>query len=330
MTDIDCFIRRDVCPGCASTHFDIIYCRSFNDPAVFSYLQRFYQTSGRIEYKYLEGVQFILAECRECGLIFQQFVPTEFLSKKLYEEWIDPSMAHQRFLQGRNLLNQSRCAGEIMMLIHYFRRAPGDLTFMDFGMGWGKWCLMAKAFWCQVYGIELSDTRIENAKRLGIDTLAWEELPEHRFDFINTEQVFEHITYPLNTLQYLAKCLKPRGLIKISVPDGRDIKRRLRTNNWNAPKGTPDSLNLVSPLEHINCYRYRSIMRLAHEAGLERVKIPLRLQYAYSISWSRNEETVKSLIRPLLRDIFNLTTYAFFTPRQDAMNESNLPTSSDT
>ena len=86
-------------------------------------------------------------------------------------------------------------------LFSFFKKPPIELQFLDFGMGWGKWCQMAKAFGCQVYGLELSKARIKYASSLGISVLSNEELNHYKFDYINADQVFEHITNPKNTLQ---------------------------------------------------------------------------------------------------------------------------------
>jgi hypothetical protein len=105
------------------------------------------------------------------------------------------------------------------------------------------------------------------------------------FDFINTEQVFEHIAAPLDTLTMLAAALRREGLIKISVPDARDLKRRLNVMDWTAPYGSRNSLNDTIPLIHVNSFTHRSLVRMAQLAGLEPVNIPLRLQYIYATNW---------------------------------------------
>lgn len=66
--------------------------------------------------------------------------------------------------------------------------------------------------------------------------MSWEEIPQHQFDFINTEQVFEHIPKPLETLRYLKKALKTNGVLKISVPTANDIEQRLEIMDWKIPK----------------------------------------------------------------------------------------------
>ena len=202
---------------------------------------------------------------------------------------------------------------EILSVILYFKSKPSQISVFDFGMGWGKWCYMAKAFGCDTYGTELSETRIEYAKRNGIKVITWDEIPEYKFDFINTEQVFEHIPNPLDTLRYLRDSLKPRGLIKISVPNGKNIKKKIKIGDWMAPKGSKNSLNYVSPLEHINCYTRTSVIEMADHAGLVRVRLPLFLQIASAMPWNTPKRILKNIVIPFYRDLFGI--HLFFRRR---------------
>ena len=236
--------------------------------------------------------------------------------KKLYEEWIGPKTGLELQGEKRELDYHAGHAREIMMLVAHFNINPAKLHFLDVGMGWGKWCLMAKAFGCNIYGIELSRPKIEIGLSQGINMISWDELVRYSFDYINTEQFFEHVGRPLEILRYLRKSLKTNGLIKISVPDGADIKRRLNVSDWTAPKGTKNSLNAVSPLEHINCYNRSSIIKMAEIAGLQEVKIPIRLQYIYSTNWRPIREMAKNLLRPFYYNVLQKGTYLFFSHKQ--------------
>ena len=62
--------------------------------------------------------------------------------------------------------------------------------------------------------------------------------------------------------------------MRICVPDGNGSKAVLSKMDWEAAKGTTDSLNIVAPLEHVNCYTTQSLVILAKEAGLDWVYIP--------------------------------------------------------
>ena len=304
-------IKRESCPVCQSGNYKTIYSCGFLESPIKEYLESFYFSQGIIEFEYLEGSKFILDKCSNCGSIFQEEIPNDFLMKRLYEKWIDPQFWVKKE-QSQSFDYFARYAQEIMMIIMYFKTVPSKLAFLDFGMGWGNWCRMAKALGCDSYGYELSKSRIEYAKSQGIKVISLDEISSHSFDFINTEQVFEHIAEPLETLRFLKNSLKTKGLIRISVPDGGDIARRLKILDWTAPKDSRNSLNIVSPLEHINCFNRRSIIKMALIAGYEQVKMPLSLMYASSTNWIDARRALKNILIPLYRNVFSKGTVLFF------------------
>lgn len=125
------------------------------------------------------------------------------------------------------------------------------------------------------FGSELSASRIRNAERCGVDIVTWNDIPNCSFDFINTEQVFEHLGSPLEVLRHLKRGLSERGVIKISVPDRVGLRAKLRRMDWSAKKGSIYSLNKVAPLEHLNCFTRRSLFEMADLAGMSVVAPPL-------------------------------------------------------
>jgi SAM-dependent methyltransferase len=129
---------------------------------------------------------------------------------------------------------------------------------------------------------------------LGIDIIGWSDIPQERFDFINAEQVFEHISDPVPTLKHLVSALKPKGIVRINVPNGWDIERRLAKCDWDAPKGSRDSLNAIAPLEHINCFNKKALVVLAARAGLTLVSITPKIRMGPSLL----QFTVRDLLRP--------------------------------
>ncbi|MBZ0191406.1 MAG: class I SAM-dependent methyltransferase [Candidatus Kuenenia stuttgartiensis] len=304
------FVKRQLCPVCESEEYRRIYSCQFTKSPIKEYLESFYLPQGRIEFEYLGDSEFILNECNYCGLIYQEEIPNGFLMEKIYEEWINPAKSYEA---QQNTITDDYLSytQEVLTLITYFRTIPSQLKFLDFGMGWGIWCQIAKAMGCESYGTELSETRIEYVKSNVIKVINWKELPNHVFHFINTEQVFGHIADPLDTLRYLKKTMVPGGLLKISVPNGTDIKRKLKILDWTAPKGSRNSLNPVAPLEHINCFTHRSIITMADIAGFEQVKIPLSIQYCYAIHGKTFKQVLKNVLKPIYRNILNNGTYIF-------------------
>lgn len=301
------FSYREQCPACHSGLLKEIYRKPFDESPIREYLQSFY--SGGVEMEYLQNAAFHLCECGECRLIFQKEIPGDSLMQVLYEKWIDPEKMFLQHQKNDDLNLHAYYSQEISTIIQFLKQIPSALSFLDFGMGWGKWALMAKAFGCDSYGVEFSEDRIEHAKSKGVKVLHWEDIPNHRFDFINTEQVFEHLSHPLKTLCHLKDSLNENGILKISVPTANNITTRLKIMNWEAPKGTKLSLNPVAPLEHLNYFRRESMIKMADRAGMKEVVIPMSVQYRFTTNWSGARGIAKNIALPIYRNILKRQNY---------------------
>lgn len=303
------FVERTSCPACASTNHATMYAAAYEAKALTEYLQTYYE--GRAELEYLEGASFVLKTCGDCEAVFQAEVPGEVLSGRLYEHWISAEVSRSK-RERRALRYYAFHAQELMQIIAALNRPPGQLTCLDFGMGWGKWALLVKAFGCVSYGAELSEARVANAQALGIPMVTWDQMPTMRFDFINAAQVFEHLTDPRGTLQHLANSLLPGGLLRLTVPTAHDIRARLRTPDWNAPRDSRQDLHAVAPLEHINLFSRRALRLLGEAAGLRETTIPLRMQYAFATDWRGPVRIAKNLLQPLTRRFLPRQNHVFF------------------
>jgi len=278
---------------------------SYTEPPIREHLDAFYAPVGGVEHNFLAGANYILNECEECGLIYQEEVPNEGLMFKLYEKWLNPKKVLNHYKKHHDMGYFIGFIKEIINLITYFDTNPSELTFFDFGIGWGNWSYFAKGFNCDVYGNEISQTRVEHAKASGIKMIGWDDIPDYQFDFINTEQVFEHLSDPLDTLMHLKRGLKPGGIIKISVPNGSDIKERMKTWDWTADRfrgviRAEDSLNPVAPLQHINCFSRNALVKMATKASITPVPLPQKFSLGRPQVVSLKAK-VKGLIRTAYR-----------------------------
>jgi SAM-dependent methyltransferase len=275
------FIERNACPACKSINKEQLLKLRYDKAPVREYLNSWYSYKS-IDPDYLEGGHYTLNECGDCGLIYQEEILNESALVRLYNEWIDYEKVSERIRKTYSVRHYFNHVRVLVNAISYMGILPGALKVLDFGMGSGTWCHLVKGFGCDVYGAELSQQRIDYAE--GIKVIGYSEIPDRRFDFINTEQVFEHLAEPLEMLIYLKQSLTPDGIIKISVPEGADIGKRLkawdwerlkicdsteklqRINNiwyWEFPMGSGDenSLNAVAPLQHINCFHRGVLVR---------------------------------------------------------------------
>lgn len=307
------FETRNTCPACGSQHSTRLVSIPYSDPRVDRYLSNFYSSQGRYEPDWLEGAYYTLMRCEDCQLLYQQQVPNDALMERLYETWIDPQivLAEHRAASHRY---HAELFHEVLRVSRLQKRPLQDQKFLDFGMGWGTWAIMAGSLGIDSAGLELSASRIRHVQQFGVRILTPEDLQHERFTFINTEQVFEHLPQPLETLKLLTRALEPNGVIKISVPRVHDPARRIRLMDWEATKGQRNSLNFVAPLEHINYFRRDSVLRMAELAGLRQVHMSLRHEYVHApLVGEKWSTTLRNLARPFLRKAFE--NYFLFTPR---------------
>jgi SAM-dependent methyltransferase len=282
-------------------------CREpYASPRLQRYLTDFYGPQGTPEPQVLVEHDYVLRACEACGLVYQEWIPSEWFARQLYERWIDPDAAKRLHDEARGPAFRAQLLREIAALIDHFSRPA--LEVLDFGMGWGEWCLMAKALGCNAYGYEPSEARVIHGRRNGIATLHLDEIGAGRFDVIHTDQVFEHVPAPLETVRQLAGALRPGGLLKLSVPDGRGIASMLASPDWSVR-----ALNPVAPLEHVNCFTPRALRGLAAQGGLRPFEFSLRNRYAGILTSAQSGRArARALAAPLARHFLRERTNLWF------------------
>ena len=306
------FVERDRCPGCGGARGETLFECSYADDPIRSVVRGAYPTMTDADLASIGGDRYVLDRCARCGLVWQRFAPGPAILTKLYGSWSEPEQLHER---QDTLRHGQSYAQEVMLVLEHFGDPPSAISVLDFGSGWGRWPRMAAAFGCQAYGADLASDQTTWAEAQGVTMIDPEQLPAGRFHFVNTEQVFEHLADPGGTARVLAAALRPDGLLKISVPNAADLDRRLARGRWEAAKHTDDSLNIVHPLEHLNAFTVRALEVMAADAGLQRVKVPLRELYAASTNWRPPREFARNLVKPLVRN-YGSRTYLFFTRAQ--------------
>ena len=281
----------------------------YDAPPIRNFLETNY--SGPVDLVPLIGTTFAVDRCNACGLVFQKAIPSESLLADIYDRWISVS-SRERVRQTRQLADYRYLAGQVEFLIQFFKVKPCQLSLFDFGLGWAEWAAMARGYGCQVAGAELSRERVEYARSIGITMIDWEDIPNHKFHYINTEQVFEHLVDPRKTLELLARALHDKGLIKVSVPNGRGIEKRLKR----LPSMTSverDYLMPIQPLEHINCFDHSSLVELGRQVGLVPVRPRFRLLYNGASGWFEPKQAMRNLLRPIYRHVYPRSTFVYFT-----------------
>lgn len=255
------FIERPCCPVCGGTKNEELYAEPFAVGGTGEFLKDYYE--NRLDINRMGEALYVLSRCAECTLIYQRFVLAEEGLSDLYERAIDP----QASLAKRTTADESYARGlwiDSGYVMRFFsNRKPEQLDVLDFGMGWGHWCIGAKRHGYNVFGAELSDVRKDYALQNGVQLCTpLEKDDDQLFDFINTDQVVEHLMDPLIILRSLAGKLKKHGVIKIFVPNSPVDYRQVKAGRWRPAK------DAFHPLEHVNGFNRLSIDFLARRVGL--------------------------------------------------------------
>ena len=264
------FQKRLECPTCAEKqNIEELYCAPFLDSPIQEYLESFYISQGKVELEYLKSETFCLNQCGNCQLIFQSNLPNNDLLLRVYEIWIDPKYVYENIASKQPPSYFRKIRRQIQSIPKLTGLPPSETRVLDYSMGWGQWCEQAQKLGFTVEGTEYSPSRIAHAKKIGISVISEENLEASRYHFINAEQVFEHLSKPSETLEKLQRSLTKGGILRIAVPNGKNMKQLLKYPNWLAPKGHPQNLGPIAPLEHLNCFNHECLMTFGESKGLK-------------------------------------------------------------
>ena len=265
------FLVRNKCPVCSSSNFRNLVDKPYTDESIISFINSYYKK--RVDYELIKNNRYILSKCKNCRTIFQKQIFNSKATQLLYEEYISSlDSLNKRESSSFSYFNALiKDATKVTCLCErIFKKIPRKTNVLDFGMGWGHWLLAAKSCGLNVYGAEISKPRIEFAKKNGLDIInPFEKEYENFFHFINTDQVFEHLSEPRQIIHGLVKALKKGGIIKINVPYPTKsfLKIKLLKEKWKPSK------DAFHPLEHINAFNYKALCYLAKTCDLEPMKI---------------------------------------------------------
>ena len=303
------FVRRESCPLCRSGDVRTVYRSRFDEGPIGAFVHRYY----RIDPRLLSAAPYELARCQGCTLLYQAWVGDDRLLAELYGEWINESNRPDedplyRSIMARPL--ESRDAHEILVAATFLGVEPSKMRTLDYGMGWAMWARVASTLGCRSFGTELSPARVDFAREHGVTTLGEDEIAGQRFDFINTEQVMEHVTQLRPSLDRLASALRPGGILKISVP-AADHAAAIVESLRSGTVPSDEAIMPVQPLEHVNSFTRQALRRLASELGLEPVRPSIAQRYAFlrtpgAIGLVRPRNAAKELVRPF---------YQYWNPR---------------
>lgn len=266
----DLFVARDACPVCARADPATLFSAPYSDPRVHAHVMSHYCDQGTVNYALLGGIDFTIFKCGGCSLIYQRMAPTGRMLDVLYNQFIDPERLKRRELDRLTLDNFTEVGRRLGDLFGTIGKEPKDITLLDYGFGYGRWARVAAAMGARVYATEITPEKIAFARSIGVAILDESDLPNHRFDVVHAEQVFEHLADPASVFDMLAKCVAAGGVFKIAAPKQGRIEHLLKTRGFidyspfaRGFKGGMNDYQTIIPLEHVNSFCRKPIEVLA-------------------------------------------------------------------
>lgn len=258
------FETRPSCEICGHTTPKELYSEPFNAGKTYTFIGTYYK--GRVTPEAVSQGTYHLLQCPACNFVWQREVLDDAGMNKLYEEWICTQESLEKD-RTRSYDFRTAILHQVALIPFIFKRSPYDIRVLDFGMGWGSWCRAASSLGLKADGAELSQHRITHARGHGVSVQSDLFNTQEKYDFINTEQVFEHVKMPAELLKQLTAHLKENGVMRIAVPNGSRLFKARKKGIWKPRKDS------VHPLEHISSFTHQNLVLLAEQAGLKPVPL---------------------------------------------------------
>lgn len=259
------------------------------------FIESHFKTQGVVDWSLLEGTSFTLVECPQCALIYQAASPNDATLEAIYTQMIGSDFLEDHEQSLLTVSAFQEVAGELALLFRRLNKAPSQVTFLDYGFGYGRWARVARALGATVYATEIGDEKARAAAALGVRMITDDEIDQMTFDIVHTEQVFEHLPEPGETFHRLARATT--GLLKVAVPRGGPVasvlKARGMTDQSPFARGgrvTSDDrvFMAIQPLEHINVFAPKTMAWLAHKNGLRLISQTRRATVAVDVTNARS------------------------------------------
>lgn len=250
------FKERKSCPICESKNISNLK-NKYNRETIIKFLEIYYNKKlPDIIYKEYE---YKVMKCKECTLIFQKFICDDEFSNYLYEHLINKTESLNK-KKNLSFINFQEYILDMCLISKLFKKKSKDIKILEFGTGWGFWSRLAKSLNYEIDGVEISESRINFIDDYKIN-ISRKIDQTKKYDFIYSNQVFEHLGNPKNEFSDLLSVLNQDSYILIKVPSSFLFKQKefLKKNTYK---------DVLFPLEHINLYNKKVFKFLCKKYNL--------------------------------------------------------------
>ncbi len=213
--------------------------------------------------------------CTGCGLVHSYPIPSKQELDEYYSQHYRNDYKGVFTPQRKHILRYSKAALERLKRLGQF--APKGLRLLDVGSGSGEFVYLAMRAGYQAEGLEPHTGYSDYTRRtfgVPITTAVLEQadIKDESYDIITLHHVLEHLQFPLTSLSYLNRWLKPDGYIMVDVPD-IETTHHSPTNRfhyahiYNFNHDTLKAMLSKAGFEVINHSDFRSTILCARKVG---------------------------------------------------------------
>jgi SAM-dependent methyltransferase len=199
-----------------------------------------------------------LLECRGCGLIFMNPMPTPAQVTEIYNDLYGGATTGYFAKVGKKMVRNRR-------RISSLRRHVRGGRFLDVGCNGGFMVETAREAGFKAFGVELDPASIDYARKrypqntFFLGSLEELVLTETGFDLVYCSEVIEHVLDLNGFVASLARAMAPEGILYITSPDISHWRRPRDLKAWDG----------FDPPAHCVYFNPTSLTKLLASHGLE-------------------------------------------------------------
>lgn len=155
--------------------------------------------------------------------------------------------------------------------LSWLKKCDNVRKLLDVGCGSGLFLEQAKELLpdCKLYGIELNEMYVTDARSKGFEVLSFDvtqqwPFDDGKFDLIHCSAVIEHLFDYKKFFSEGNRCLKPGGTLILSCPNVASIQGRLELLMGNVPVWYRN-------FEHIRMWTKKYLVKILHDYGFKMV-----------------------------------------------------------
>ena len=262
-------IARKICPFCNSNKLNNIFSLSYKNKNLTEFLIKYYK--NRIPLKKIQNYHYNLLKCSDCSGIFQEQIPDNNFAFKLYEKYISYKESLKK-KENLNIKDLKKYFNEAQIIEKILKKKPKNISILEFGSGWGFWTNFMRSCNYKVKAFEISNKRISYMKKNNIKVIQNLKSCNEQFDFIYSDQTFEHIPNPRETLKILCGLLKKNGYILLGFPSSFLFSHKININYL------PEK-DSAHPLEHINLFNRKCLESMTKNIPLKIINFKTKYNF---------------------------------------------------